>query len=106
MVAPPLKGSEDFAGKSGLETADACETSTRQTNVIVAAHFMLCGLIKLGRRDKNNSRVVAIRPEGSKRLIDLVGGSTFQFPILRFRLLFPADATIYLSCAQRAGRFG
>jgi len=52
MVAPPLKGGEDFAGKSGRETANACETSTRQMNVIAAANFMSRGLIKLRKRDK------------------------------------------------------
>jgi hypothetical protein len=43
-----------FAGKSGRKTANACETNTIETNVIAAAHFMLCGLIKLRKRYKKN----------------------------------------------------
>jgi hypothetical protein len=73
--------------------------------MIAAAHFMLRGLIKFQKRNKKIlawSRFL----ETLKRWIDLAGEATFQFPILRFRLLFPADATIYLSCAQRAGRLG
>ena len=47
IIAPPLKGGEDFAGKSGRRTANACETSAMETNVIAAAHFMSGGLIKI-----------------------------------------------------------
>jgi aromatic ring-opening dioxygenase catalytic subunit (LigB family) len=54
MLAPPLKGGEDLAGKSGREIANACETTTRQMNVIAAAHFISRGLIKLRERDKKN----------------------------------------------------
>ena len=52
MVAPPLNGGEDFAGKSGRRTASACVIIAIETNVIAAAHFMSRGLIKLGQCDK------------------------------------------------------
>jgi hypothetical protein len=46
IIAPPLKGGEDFAGKSGRRTANACEISATETSVIAAAHFISRGLIK------------------------------------------------------------
>jgi hypothetical protein len=52
MIAPPLKGGGDFAGKSGRKTADACETSAMETNVIAAAHLMVRGLIRIRKHDK------------------------------------------------------
>jgi len=52
MIAPPLKGGEDFAGKSGRRTANACEISATETSVIAAAHFMSCGLTKTRRAGK------------------------------------------------------
>jgi hypothetical protein len=52
VIAPPLNGGEDFAGKSGRRTAIACETSATETNVIAAAHFMSRGVIKLRKGDK------------------------------------------------------
>jgi hypothetical protein len=45
-IARLLNGGEDFAGKSGRKTANACETSAMETNVIAAAHLMSRGLIK------------------------------------------------------------
>lgn len=39
MIVPPLNGGEDFAGKSGRKTANACETNAMETSVIAAAHF-------------------------------------------------------------------
>jgi hypothetical protein len=47
MIAPPLTGGEDLAGKIGRRTANACEISATETNVIPAAHFMSRGLIKI-----------------------------------------------------------
>jgi hypothetical protein len=47
MIAPPLKGGEDFAGKSGRRTANACEISATETSVIAAAHFMSCGVMQI-----------------------------------------------------------
>jgi len=52
MIAPPLKGGEDFAGKSGRNTANACETSAMETSVIAAAHFMSRAHIRLRWRGK------------------------------------------------------
>jgi hypothetical protein len=52
MVAPPLKGGPDFAGKSGRKTATPCEINATETSVIAAAHFMSRGLIKLQKRNK------------------------------------------------------
>jgi hypothetical protein len=51
-IAPPLKGGEDFAGKSGRKTAKACEMSAMETSVIAAAHFMSGGLTKIQTRGK------------------------------------------------------
>ena len=53
-----LNGGPAFAGKSGRNTANACETNTIQTNMIAAAHFMSRGLIKLRKRDK---KIFALR---------------------------------------------
>ena len=52
IIAPPLNGGEDFAGKSGRNTANDCETNAIETNVIAAAHFMSRRLTKLRKRDK------------------------------------------------------
>jgi hypothetical protein len=52
MIVSLLNGGAAFAGKSGRNTAVACETNTIETNVIAAAHFMSRGLIKLHKRDK------------------------------------------------------
>jgi hypothetical protein len=52
MIAPPLKGGEDFAGKSGRRTANACEISATETSVIAAAHFMVGALIRFRQHDK------------------------------------------------------
>jgi len=54
IVAPPLNGGEDFAGKIGRKTASACEISARQTSVIAAPYFMSRGVIRLRRPDKKN----------------------------------------------------
>jgi hypothetical protein len=51
-IAPPLKGGEDFAGKSGRKTANACEANAMETSVIAAAHFMSGGLNKIQTRGK------------------------------------------------------
>jgi hypothetical protein len=52
MIVPLLNGGPAFAGKSGRNTANVCETNAIQTIVIAAAHFMSRGLIKLQKRDK------------------------------------------------------
>jgi hypothetical protein len=58
VVAPPLNGGEDFAGKSRRRTASACEIIATETNVTAAAHFMSRGLMKLRKRDK---KIFALR---------------------------------------------
>jgi hypothetical protein len=52
MIAPPLNGGKDFAGKIGHKTANAGATNVIETSVIAAAHFMSRGLIKLRWRGK------------------------------------------------------
>jgi hypothetical protein len=52
IIAPLLNGGEDFAGKSGRKTANACETSAMETNVIAAARFISRGLIKTSQAGK------------------------------------------------------
>jgi len=47
MILSLLNGGPVFAGKSGRNTANACETNAIETNVIAAAHFMSRGLIRL-----------------------------------------------------------
>ena len=52
MIVSLLNGGPAFAGKSGRNNANACDTNAIQTIVIAAAHFMSRGLIKLQKRDK------------------------------------------------------
>jgi hypothetical protein len=52
VIAPPLNGGDDFAGKSGRKTANACETKAMETITIAGAHFMSRGLIKMETRGK------------------------------------------------------
>jgi hypothetical protein len=58
MIDALLNGGPAFAGKSGRNTANACETNAIQTNMITAAHFMSRGLIKLRKRGK---KIFALR---------------------------------------------
>src|SRR5262249_42009251 len=55
MVVPLLNGGLAFAGKSGRDTANACETNAIETNVIAAAHFISRGLIKTRKAGKQFS---------------------------------------------------
>jgi hypothetical protein len=52
MIVPVLNGALAFAGKSGRNTANACETNAMETNMIAAAHFMSRGLIKTPKAGK------------------------------------------------------
>jgi len=52
VIAPPLNGGDDFAGKSGSKTPNACETKAIDTSTITGAHFMSRGLIKMKTRGK------------------------------------------------------
>jgi hypothetical protein len=40
MIVSLLNGGPAFAGKTGRNTASACETNAMETNVIAATHFM------------------------------------------------------------------
>jgi hypothetical protein len=53
-MASPLSGGVAFAGKSGLNTASACEVNATETIIIAAAHFMSRGLTTSPLRDKEN----------------------------------------------------
>jgi hypothetical protein len=52
MIAPPLNGGPVFAGKSGRNTANACEANAMKTIMVAAAHFMLGALIRIRQHDK------------------------------------------------------
>ena len=53
MIAPPLNGGPVFAGNSGRNTADACETNAMKTIIVAtAAHLMVGGLIRIQQHDK------------------------------------------------------
>jgi hypothetical protein len=56
VIVSLLNGGPAFAGKSGRNRADACETNAIQTNMIAAAHFMSRGLIKF---QKGNKKILA-----------------------------------------------
>ena len=53
-MASPLNGGAVFPGKSGRNTASACETNAMETIMIAAAHFMSRGLTRLALREKEN----------------------------------------------------
>src|SRR5436309_5407948 len=102
IIAPPVRGGEDFAGKSGRKTANVCEANAMETSTIAAAHFMSCGLIKIKTRGKKILRGRGNHPNPLRTM----RSTRFTFTIRGLRLLLPADATVYLSCAECAGRFG
>ena len=52
MIAPPLNGGPVFAGKSGRNTANACEANVMKTIMVAAAHFMMGALIRIRQHDK------------------------------------------------------
>jgi len=51
MIAPP-NGGVAFAGKSGRNTANACEANTTETIMIAAAHFIPGSHIRIRPHDK------------------------------------------------------
>lgn len=59
-MASPLNGGAAFAGKSGRNTASACEANAMETIMIAAAHFISRGLTTLPLRDKENFSAIAI----------------------------------------------
>jgi hypothetical protein len=52
MIASPLNGGPAFAGKSGRNTANACDANAMETITIAAAHFMVSALIRFRQHDK------------------------------------------------------
>src|SRR3954453_10920161 len=99
IVAMPVKGGAAFAGKSGRNTANACETNAMETSINAATHFIWRRLIKTGNRSKLFFMIAVDLPFQLRQV-------RFSFTIHGLRFFLPADATVYLSCAQCAGRFG
>ena len=60
----PLNGGVAFAGKSGRNTAGACEANAMETIRIAAALFMSRGLTRLPLRGKENFRAFAVIRRG------------------------------------------
>jgi hypothetical protein len=52
VIASPLNGGAGFAGKSGRNTANVCDTHAIETNANTAAHFMSAALSKIKRHGK------------------------------------------------------
>jgi hypothetical protein len=52
MSVSLLSGGPVLAGKSGRNTANACETNAIETKAIATAHFISRGLIKIRQHDK------------------------------------------------------
>ncbi|PYI77255.1 MAG: hypothetical protein DMF01_01735 [Verrucomicrobia bacterium] len=64
-IASLPNGGAAFAGKSGRNTADACEANARErTRIAVAAHLMDGALIKIHQDDKYNFFLVPIAKSG------------------------------------------
>jgi hypothetical protein len=52
VIASPLNGGAGFAGKSGRNTANVCDTHAIETSANTAAHFMSAALSKIKRHGK------------------------------------------------------
>ncbi|PYL54495.1 MAG: hypothetical protein DMF33_01140 [Verrucomicrobia bacterium] len=64
-IASLPNGGAAFAGKSGRNTADACEANARETTrIAAAAHLMHGALIKIRQDDKYNFFLVPIAKSG------------------------------------------
>lgn len=64
-IASLLNGGAVFDGKSGRNTADACEANARETTRIAAAvHLMNRALIKIREDDKYNFFLVLFAKSG------------------------------------------
>ena len=60
-IASLPNGGAAFAGKSGRNTAEACEANPRETTrIAAAAHLMDGALIKISQDDKYNFFLVLI----------------------------------------------
>ena len=93
-IASPANGGAVFAGKSGRNTADACEASARETTrIAAAAHLMEGALIKIRQDGKYNFFLVPIAKSG-RAAKSMVGEATFNFAISRFEIIFHGNATV------------
>ncbi len=64
-IASLPNGGAAFAGKSGRNTADACEANARETTrIAAAAHLMDGAFIKISQDDKYNFFLVPIAKSG------------------------------------------
>jgi hypothetical protein len=54
LITSPLNGGAGFAGKSGRNTANVCDTHEIETSMNTAAHFMSAALSKINRHGKKN----------------------------------------------------
>ena len=52
VIDSPLNGGAGFAGKSGLKTANVCDTNAMETNMDTAAHFMSAALSRIMQHGK------------------------------------------------------
>jgi len=52
VTTSPLNGGAGFAGKSGRNTANICDTQAIETSMNTAAHFMSAGISKMKRHGK------------------------------------------------------
>ncbi|HVD94574.1 MAG TPA: hypothetical protein VNE84_00365, partial [Candidatus Limnocylindria bacterium] len=67
-IASAPKGGPAFAGKSGRNTANACEAIAMETTMVVAAHFMVGALIKIHRHEQANSCVITATMSRGQRI--------------------------------------
>jgi len=52
VTTSPLNGGAGFAGKSGRNTANVCDTHAIETSTNTAAHFMSAGFSKIKQHGK------------------------------------------------------
>jgi hypothetical protein len=52
VTTSPLNGGAGFAGKSGRNTANVCDTHATKTSTNTAAHFMSAALNRIERHGK------------------------------------------------------
>jgi hypothetical protein len=111
LIASPLNGGAGFAGKSGRKIANVCDANATKANMNSAAHFMPAPLSKIEGHGKQNfcaitvittNRVSPFESMNEKPEEDF----SFKFAILRFRLIFHADATVCIPCPRCAGQPG
>jgi hypothetical protein len=60
VTTSPLNGGAGFAGKSGRNTANVCNTHPIERSTNTAAHFMSGALSKIKRHGKQNFLVFTV----------------------------------------------